>query len=247
MELANITSFHKGKGDKNDMDNDRGVFGVTIFRHIFDRLIYNDEYSNIDKNLGDSNVGARKGRNHRYNLFVLYAVINSAIKGELEAIDLQLFDVIKMFDKLWIQEVINDLYDANLKNDHLYLLYKENQKNSIAVKTPYRISKRFEVDDIVMQGTVFAPLQATTSMSQLDSLAYKRGKPLLNYKDTVSIPALGMIDDIATVTKCGIDTVISNSVTNTFVESKRLQLGPKKSHRLYFGCRTKACAELKIQ
>ena len=114
-----------------------------------------------------------------------------------------------MFDKLWIQETINDLYEANLKNDHLYLLYKENQKNSIAVKTPYGISNRFEVED-VMQGTVFAPLQATTSMSQLGAMAYKRGKPLLNYKNTVQIPALGMIDDIATVTKCGMETVLSN-------------------------------------
>ena len=97
-----------------------------------------------------------------------------------------------------------------------------------------------------MQGTVFAPLQATTSMSQLGSSAYKRGKPLLTYKDTVQIPAMGMIDDIATVSKCGIDTVMSNSVTNSFVESKRLELGPKKSHRLHFGKKKKECLNLKV-
>ena len=74
---------------------------------VFDKLIYNDEYLN---------VGARKERNHRDNLFVLYAVMNSVIKGELDDIDLQLFDVMKIFDKLWIQEVINDLYNANMKN-----------------------------------------------------------------------------------------------------------------------------------
>ena len=230
IKLANITSFYKGKGDKNNMDNERGVFGVTIFRYILDKMIYNEEYSNIDAHIGDSNVGARKERNHRDNLFVLYGVINSVMKGEHEDIDLQLFDVIKMFDKLWIQEVINDLYDANMKNDNLYLLYKENEKNDLAVKTPFGISNRFVIEDVIMQGTVFAPLQATTSMSQLGSMAYKEGKPLLTYKDTVKIPAMGMIDDIATVTKCGSDTVLSNAVTNSFVESKRLELGHKKSH-----------------
>ena len=97
-----------------------------------------------------------------------------------------------------------------------------------------------------MQGTVFAPLQATTSMSQLGSLAYKRGKPLLTYKETVQIPVMGMIDDIATVTKCGMQTVLSNAVTNSFVESKRLQLGPKKSHRLHFGKKHKDCLDLTI-
>ena len=79
-----------------------------------------------------------------------------------------------------------------------------------------------------MQGTVFGPLKCTTSMNQLGVKAYKSGKPLLVYKDTVHIPALGMIDDLATVNKCGADSIVSNSITNTFVESKRLELGEKK-------------------
>ena len=133
-----------------------------------------------------------------------------------------------------------------MKNENLYLLYKENQNNNLAVKTSYGISTRFMVEDIIMQGTVFAPLQATTSMSQLGSSAYKSGKPLLTYKDTVEIPALGMIDDIATVNKCGVDAVISNSVTNSFVESKRLELGSNKSHRLHFEKKKKECLNLKM-
>ena len=51
------------------------------------------------------------------------------------------------------------------------------------------------------------------------------------YKDTVKVPGMGMIDDLATVTKCGIDTIKSNSVTNSFIESKRLELGYEKSHK----------------
>ena len=51
----------KKKGKQNEYDCYRGIFRVNIFRGILDRLIYNDEYSNIDSNLSDSNVGARKG------------------------------------------------------------------------------------------------------------------------------------------------------------------------------------------
>ena len=57
---------------------------------------------------------------------------------------------------------------------------------------------------------------------------------------------MGMIDDIATVTNCGIDSIISNSVTNTFIESKRLMLGPNKSHRLHIGNKKQNCANLKV-
>ena len=103
FQHANITSFFKGKGDKMDMDNQRGIFGTTIFRYILDRLIYNDVYDVVDKNINDSNVGARKGRNIRDNLFVLYATMNSASQGELDNMDIQLFDVVKCFDKLWLE------------------------------------------------------------------------------------------------------------------------------------------------
>ena len=80
LRLCNISSIWKRKGSRDSFENYRGIFRVTILRSILDRLIYNDEYPNIDENLSDSNVGARKGRNVRDNIFVLNAVLNSATK-----------------------------------------------------------------------------------------------------------------------------------------------------------------------
>ena len=93
-----------------------------------DRLIYNDEYPIIDENLSDSNVGARKNRNIRDNVFVLNAINNSVINGKEDPVDIQIFDVEKCFDALWVDECINDIYDAGLNNDKLVLLYLENTK-----------------------------------------------------------------------------------------------------------------------
>ena len=39
---SNITSFWKRKGDRSDLENDRGVFNVTKIRSILDKLIYSD-------------------------------------------------------------------------------------------------------------------------------------------------------------------------------------------------------------
>ena len=66
----------------------RGIFRVSIFRNILDQLIFNDEYEAIDKNLTDSNVGRRRGRNIRDNIFVLSAIINSIKKGKAEGCDI---------------------------------------------------------------------------------------------------------------------------------------------------------------
>ena len=71
LKYCNITSIYKQKGSKKDFDNYRGIFRVTVLRSILDKLIYNYEYQSIDENLTDSNVGARRGRNIRDNIFII--------------------------------------------------------------------------------------------------------------------------------------------------------------------------------
>ena len=140
MKLCNISSLWKRKGARNNLDNYRGIFRVTILRNILDRLIYNDEYPRIDTNLGDSNVGARKGRNVRDNIFVLNAVLTEVLKKKKEPVDIQVFDIEKCFDALWLQECINDLYDAGFKSDKLPLIYLENAMAKVAIKTGNTLS-----------------------------------------------------------------------------------------------------------
>ena len=94
LEKCDITSIYKKKGNKNDFNSYRGIFRVPIVRTILFG-IYNDVYEVIDESLTDSNVGARKGRNVRDNIFVLNAVTNSVINGSEEPIDAQLFDIEK--------------------------------------------------------------------------------------------------------------------------------------------------------
>ena len=181
LEPCNITSIWKRKASRNDFDNYRGIFRVIIFRSILDGLIYNDEYDNIDGNLTDSNVGARKGRNIRDNNFVLNAVANSVVKGKEEAVDLQLFNVEKCFDTLWVQECINDLYEAGLDNDKLPLLYLENQNAQCALKTHDGISRRINIKTSLCKDLSGAVYSAQPQWINLDRL-YTRMKTL--YTDT---------------------------------------------------------------
>ena len=123
LGLCDISLIHK-KGARNRFDNYRGIFRVPIFRTIIDRLIYNDEYQTIDENLSDSNVGARKHRNILDNIFVLNAISNSVVNGNEEPVDIQVFDVEKCVDAMWVEECINDIVEADLDNDKLV----ENQR-----------------------------------------------------------------------------------------------------------------------
>ena len=134
LELCNISSIWKKKRSRNNFDSYRGIFRVNVFRSILDRLIYNDEYSKIYESLTDCNVGARKERNIRDNIFVINAIMNSIKNNKEGAVDFQVYDVEKCFDTLWLHEVINCLYNAGLTNDKLPLLFLENKVQELQSK-----------------------------------------------------------------------------------------------------------------
>ena len=92
ITFTDITSICKSKGLKSELDNDRGIFGVSKVRSILEKLIYQDKYETIDDAMSDSNVGGRKRRNIRDNLFVIYATINEAVRNK-KYIDIQFYDL----------------------------------------------------------------------------------------------------------------------------------------------------------
>ena len=89
------------------MDTERGIFILAVLRKIFDKLIYNDKYEDIDAGMSDSNIGARKQQNIKNHLFVLYGVINSVINEEKSCIDLCVYDIQNAFDALWLEDCLN--------------------------------------------------------------------------------------------------------------------------------------------
>ena len=72
-------------------------------------------------------------------------VTNSVVKGKEEEVDIQVFDVEKCFDALWVQECMNDIFEAGLDNDKLPLLFLENQNARVAIKTSNGLSKRINI------------------------------------------------------------------------------------------------------
>ena len=169
------------------------------------------------------------------------------INGNSEPIDIQVFDIEKCFDALWVQKCMNDVYETGFDNDKLPLLFAENQHAKIAVKTPTGISKRVSIRNV--QGTVWGSLLCTTSMVKLGKHVYEHEDLLYKYKEKVSIPSLGMVDDILAVQKCSEDLVRMNAIINAFIEAKKLTLNKTKCHKIHIqknSKRDEACHKLKV-
>ena len=172
-----------------------------MFRSILDKLIYNDEYKKIVDSLTDSNVGARKQRNIRDNIFVMNAIINSMSREKEESLDCQVFDIEKCFDSLWLNEVINCLYEAGVRNDKLPLLFLENSNAHVAVKSNDVLSRRVNIRNIIMQGSVWGSICCVVLMDKLGKLAYSNPDLLFHYKGVVGIPPLQRVYDILAIHK----------------------------------------------
>ena len=219
---------------------------MYIFRSILDRLIYNDECEVLDSNLTACNVGARKERNIRDNIFVTNAITNAVNKNKNEAMDFQVYDVEKCFDKLWLQEVINCLYNAGLQNDKLPLLFLTNKTAQVAVKTASGISDRVSIQDIIMQGSIWSSMFCVVLMDKLGQFVYEKPELLYYYKGIVATPPLQMVDDIIGIQKCSRKSRKLNTSINTFIELEKLKLSERKCSNVHIGNNIKNCQEFKV-
>ena len=81
LKKASITILHKKK-DKLDLNNWRGIFVTSVLRAILMKMVYERTYQTVDKNMSDSQIGARKGKSVRNHLFVLNSVVSDVMSSK---------------------------------------------------------------------------------------------------------------------------------------------------------------------
>ena len=228
FQPANITSLWEHEGSKADLNSDRGIFNVVKIRSILDRLIYNQMYEVIESSMSCSNIGGRKMRNIRDHTFVLNAVLHEATLDKMLNLDIEIYDIMKCFDKMWASETANDIYNAGLNDDLFVLVAKSNEACQVAVKTPWGSkTQRKTLSKIEMQGGVLTPLKCSV---QIDTLgkeilsSTECSKSLYKYKDCVKIPPLSYIDDCMSITVCGPDSVKMNAYVQSKADTKQARV-----------------------
>ena len=97
--------------------------------------------------------------------------------------------------------------------------------------------------EIVIQGGLWGPLECSVQIDTLGKESLTETEDLYKYKNLVNIPPLAMIDDIAAICKCGIQSIIMNAKINAKVESKRLEMGVEKCQDLHI-CKKKLTDQL---
>ena len=240
----NVSAIYKNKGSKADLENDRGIFTCTVLNSILQKLIYQDNYEEIDSNLSDSNVGARKRKNIRNHNFIINGIIHHTVTAKSRPVDLAVLDYRQCFDTVSVDVASNDLYNTGVINEQLNLIYECDSLSKIAVKTPVGLTKRVDVEKIVAQGEVMSPLKCTVMVDSISQAHVQNlAENLYRYKDSVAIPPLGMVDDQICVSNCGLDSALATAHLNSQTNIKKLQFGANKCHKLHIGRKCSSCPE----
>ena len=216
---SNITSIYKRKGSRLSMENDRGIFGLSIFKKIIDKIVYIEKVPQLDENMSDSNIGARRGKNVRNHLFIIHGIINHILKEKKCCVDLHIYDLIKAFDALWVADSMNNLWDTlpeDARDDRLGLVFESSRTNMVAVNTPAGQTQRVNIPEIAQQGGTWGPMMCSNSIDGVGKYA-KGKKENYSYKNLVEIIPLAMVDDLLSVTICGADSIKMNITINTLI------------------------------
>ena len=234
--LADISTIYKGKGSKSELVNERGIFIGSIIRSIMMRLIYMDYYPVLDKNMSDSQVGARKYKNIRNHIWIIHGIITDVKSSKSKKpVDIQVFDYKQCIDGLWLQECMNDLYEGGMNDDKFPLLYNFNKNVNIVVKTPVGKTDRTNISDAITQGCVFGPMLCSKQVDTIGKECLEESKHTYLYRGEVPIPPLAMVDDVLSVTECGFKTSAAHAFITFKTDSKKLQFGAKKCKKLHIG------------
>ena len=86
------------------------------------------------------------------------------------------------------------------------MIYQGSLKNNVAINTPIGKTDRIEIKEIITQGGPLGPIQCSIHIDGIGKEALERNEYLFDYK-SVMIPPLAMMDDLASISKCGINTI----------------------------------------
>jgi hypothetical protein len=229
MNFSDITTVQQ-RGSKLDPENERGIFRVSVLRSILMRMIYNEKYPIIDSNMSDCQMGGRKGKGCKNNIWIINGIIHEVLKSKkMKSVMLQIYDYKQMFDSINLQEAISDIYNVGVDDDSLALIYNANKKIKMSVKTPSGLTERQTINNIVLQGDTWGSILASVQVDSIGKDVVEAGLGY-QYKNSLDISLLGLVDE---VTEAGFKAVQMNEIVNLKSAEKGIQFGPSKCKTIF--------------
>ena len=221
-----IKSIYKGKGETSSLDNQRGLFLSSCLLKLYEKIILNRIMPKVEKYFTEFQGGGRSNRSTRDQLFILRSIIELKIYKK-EKLLLQFMDLSKAFDKMVLKNILNNLWEAEIRGKIWRIIYKINEYANLTISTPFGTTNEFMCQEILKQGSVIASTLAALHVDNVNK--YFEEENLGTYYGTIKIENLLFQDDIVRFEDDENKMNKANIILNIFENINKMEFHPKKT------------------
>ena len=189
-----ITSIWKGKGDRENLSNQRGITTSSAIGTIVDTLIDN-RISRVVP-FTEAQGGGKRGSMTCDHLFILRAMIHISQKQKRQTF-VTYFDVQKAYDNVDNQDMLNIIWEKGLKGKTWRILKNLNEGLKANIKTRYGPTRTVDMNIGGKQGSRLTGRMFSKLMDTLAEDIEPTGEGF-KLNDTLTIACLLWVDDVVT-------------------------------------------------
>ena len=221
-----IKTLYKGKGEISDLKNQRGLFLSNNILKFIEKIIQTRADPFIEESFSEVQAGGREGRSIHEQLFILRSNIEYS-KYKNQELIIQCMDLQKAFDTMVLTNVMNNLWEADIKGKIWRFIYEINKKAIIHIKTPFGTTTSIETHKNLKQGSVLASKMAAIHTDGVNKLFKNSGLGILYGK--ISIGNLLFQDDIIRIENTAKKMDEANKYFESFEKINKMEFHPGKT------------------
>ena len=226
-----ITSLWKGKGDKEKLENHRGITTSSAIGTIIESIIDKRIASNV--RYTQAQGGGKKRVSTFDHLFLTRAIIDIAIKQK-RPVFLTFYDVAKAYDNANNNDMLNVLWERGLKGKSWRILHNLSKDLTAQVKTRYGLTDEFQMEIGGRQGSRLTGRMFSKMMDVLAEECLAEGVGI-KLSQELTIATLLWVDDVLTLAEGEKEQKEMLNKVDIFATKHKLKWGQSKCNVMRVG------------
>ena len=226
-----ITSVYKGKGDREKLENQRGITVSSSIGTIVEEIITNRLLQTI--RFTQAQAGGRKGGSTTDQVFILKALIALAIKRGLDLI-ITFFDIKKAYDRANMDDMLHVIHEQGFTGKIWRLTMTLNKNLTARVKTKAGLSRKIMRETGGKQGgKLMVPLFAKMMDTLSEELMLRHDIGIMLAETRLC--CLEYVDDVGTLAIGYDQQERTLEAVNDFAIKRQLEWGVDKCKVMEIG------------
>lgn len=189
----------KKKGDKNDLNNYRGISLINNIVKIFSSIIYTriSRWVELNNILPESQCGFRPHRACNDHIFTLTTIINKKLQKPGGKVYISFIDLKKAFDNVDRHKLWERLYLVGISGKIIRIIASLYENIRLQIRTYEGKTSDIPLDRGVLQGDALSPLLFAIYLHDLEKSLLEAGFEGVSVNERCQIISLSYADDIA--------------------------------------------------